>query len=81
MSFNKNKLQEVDFTDCDLNLSVFDNCDLQNAIFKNTNLQNPDLRSSYNFSIDLENNQIKGAKFTLETIVGLLIKYNIDSNF
>mgnify|MGYP001950459629 FL=1 len=77
ISFQKTKLQEVDFTECDLSLSVFDDCDLQNAIFKNTNLQNTDFRSSYNFSIDPENNQIKGAKFTLETVVGLLTKYNI----
>ncbi|MDO5968196.1 pentapeptide repeat-containing protein [Flavivirga aquimarina] len=75
--FNKSKLQEVDFTECDLNTSIFDNCDLLNAVFKNTNLQNTDLRSSFNFIIDPENNKIKGAKFSLESVKGLLIKYNI----
>ncbi|WP_306456210.1 pentapeptide repeat-containing protein [Winogradskyella undariae] len=76
-SFKKTKLQEVDFTECDLSSSAFDDCDLQNVIFKNTNLQNADFRSSSNFTIDPENNQIKGAKFTLETVLGLLTKYNI----
>ncbi|WP_372752687.1 pentapeptide repeat-containing protein [Mariniflexile sp.] len=77
ISFKKTKLQEVDFTECDLSSSTFEDCDLQNAIFKNTNLQNADFRSSFNFKIDPENNQIKGARFTLETVVGLLSKYNI----
>ena len=75
--FAKSKLQEVDFTDCNLNSSVFDDCDLLNTIFDNTDLQNADFRNSYNFTIDPENNKVKGAKFTLETVVGLLNKYNI----
>ncbi|MEO9952202.1 MULTISPECIES: pentapeptide repeat-containing protein [Nonlabens] len=75
--FYKSKLHDVDFTECDLSYSVFDDCDLQNAIFKNTTLKNADFRSSSNFIIDPENNRIKGAKFTLETVVGLLTKYNI----
>jgi len=77
IAFNKTKLQEVDFTECNLSSAVFNDCDLQNAIFKNTNLQNADFRSSTNFTIDPENNKIKGAKFTLDTVVGLLTKYNI----
>lgn len=77
MVFTKSKLQEVDFTDCDLSASVFDGCDLLNATFTNTNLKNADFRTAYNFAIDPENNQIKGAKFALQTVGGLLSKYNI----
>ncbi|WP_108801942.1 pentapeptide repeat-containing protein [Aquimarina sp. Aq107] len=75
--FKKSKLQEVDFTECDLSSAIFDDCNLQNTIFNKTDLQNADFRNSFNFTIDPENNKIKGAKFTLETIVGLLTKYNI----
>jgi len=75
--FTKSKLLEVDFSECDLNSSVFDDCDLLNAIFDNTNLQNADFRNSHNFTIDPENNRIKGAKFTLQSVIGLLTKYNI----
>jgi len=64
--FKKSKLEAVDFTACDLSF-----------VFNTTNLQNADFRNSYNFTIDPENNRIKGAKFTLETVVGLLTKYNI----
>ena len=77
MTFKKSKLHEVDFTDCDLRESIFDECDLQNAIFYNTDLQKGDFRNSFNFTIDPENNKIKGAQFALETVVGLLKKYNI----
>ncbi|MCK8481689.1 pentapeptide repeat-containing protein [Psychroserpens algicola] len=75
--FKKSKLREVDFTECDLSASIFDDCDLLHATFNNTNLQNADFRNSTNFIIDPENNKIKGAKFTLETVIGLLTKYNI----
>ena len=75
--FSKSKLQEVDFTECNLNSSIFDNCDLLNAVFKNTNLENTDLRNSFNFIIDPEYNKIKGAKFSLESVEGLLTKYHI----
>ena len=75
--FAKSKLQEVDFTQCDLSSSVFDDCDLLNAIFYNTDIQNADFRNSHNFTIDPENNRIKGAKFTLQSVGGLLAKYDI----
>ena len=73
--FTKSKLHGVDFTECDVNTSTFDACDLLNAIFKSTDLQNTDLRNSYNFIIDPENNNIRGAKFSLESLKGLLTKY------
>ena len=72
------KLDEVDFTDCDLSNSIFDNCDLTRAVFSNTKLENADLRTSYNFSIDPEINRIKKAKFSLLGLSGLLEKYDIE---
>jgi len=49
-------LEQVDFTQSDLTGSAFKNCDLLNAIFKMTILEGADLKSSYNFSIDPEQN-------------------------
>ena len=72
------KLDEVDFTDCDLSNSVFDNCDLTRAVFSNTKLVKADLRTSYNYSIDPEINRIKKAKFSLLGLSGLLEKYDIE---
>jgi uncharacterized protein YjbI with pentapeptide repeats len=76
--FQNSQLQETDFTECDLTNSVFDKCDLMNATFDNTILEKADLRTSYNFSIDPERNNIKKAKFTLQGVPGLLNKYDID---
>jgi hypothetical protein len=51
---------------------------LTGARFENTIIEKADLRTSYNYSIDPENNRIKKAKFSLAQIAGLLDKYNIE---
>ena len=71
-------LHEVDFTEADLTESTFENYDLIRAMFENTILQKADIRTSFNFSIDPELNQMKKAKFSKENLSGLLGKYNID---
>ena len=70
-------LQEADFAEADVSNSTLDNCDLKRAIFENTNLEKVDLKTSYNYSINPETNNIKNAKFSLNGIAGLLEKYNI----
>jgi uncharacterized protein YjbI with pentapeptide repeats len=77
LSFKNCNLKEVDFTEAELNEVIFDNCDLASAIFKNTNLVKAGLRTSYNFLIDPEWNNIKKSKFSLQGLPGLLQKYNI----
>lgn len=76
-NFTASKFHEVDFTECNLSNSIFKDCDLHLATFKQCNLQKVDFRSTVNFTIDPEMNKINGAKFTLETIKGLLTSYNI----
>lgn len=71
------RLAEVDLTGADLNNSVFDQCDLLNASFENTNLEKADFRTAYNYIIDPELNRIKGARFSLPAVTGLLTKYQI----
>ena len=77
-TFVDSKLLEVDFAECDLTSSVFDNCDLSRATFDSTIIEITDLRTSFNFSIDPENNRIKKALFSLSEIGGLLNKYDIE---
>lgn len=71
-------MHEVDFTDTNLSNTNFTECDFSGALFNGTNLQKADLRTSSNFSINPEQNLIKGARFSLETLPGLLHKYKID---
>lgn len=77
-SFNSCQLKGVDFTEANLKACFMQSCDLSDAIFENTILEKADLRYSYNYSIDPENNRIAKAKFSLQNIIGLLSKYNIE---
>lgn len=77
-TFKDSSLQEVDFTETDLTGSTFSNCNLSGAIFNKSILNKADFRTSYNFSIDPEINQIRKAKFSLAEIPGLLNKYDIE---
>jgi uncharacterized protein YjbI with pentapeptide repeats len=72
------KLEEADFTKADLNGALFDQCELLNASFDNTLLEKADFTTAYNYSIDPENNYLRGAKFSLPSVTGLLNKYDID---
>jgi uncharacterized protein YjbI with pentapeptide repeats len=76
--FKDCSLLEVDFTEADLSNAVFENCDLSGTKFEKTNLEKADLRTSFNYSIDPEINKIKKAKFSIEGIIGLLDKYDIE---
>ena len=57
---------------------MFENCDLEHAMFDRTILENADLRTSFNYSIDPENNRIRRAKFSITAVAGLLEKYDIE---
>jgi uncharacterized protein YjbI with pentapeptide repeats len=70
-------LVETDFTECDLSNSLIDNCDLSGAVFENTILEKADFRTSSGYSIDPELNRLRGARFSLPGIAGLLGKYGI----
>jgi uncharacterized protein YjbI with pentapeptide repeats len=71
------QLQEVDFSESDLNEGVFNDCDLTHATFERTNLEKADFRTASNFSIDPENNKLKKAKFSTDGLAGLLTKYQL----
>lgn len=75
--FKNCNLQETDFAEAELTESVFDNCDLQRTIFQRTNLEKVDFRTSFNYSIDPEQNRIKKARFSRMGLSGLLYKYGI----
>jgi uncharacterized protein YjbI with pentapeptide repeats len=76
--FANSQLMEVDFTGSDLTSSKFTECNLTRSVFDNTIIEKADFRTSFNFSIDPENNRIKKAKFSLTGVSGLLDKYDIE---
>jgi len=75
--FNGSKLIEVDFGECDLIEAHFEGCDLSGAIFENCDLAKADFRNAINYHLDPEQNKLKGARFSVEGLHGLLGKYQI----
>ena len=67
----------MDFAEANLNGARFEECDLLNAIFDNTLLEKADFSTAINYSIDPDNNYLRGAIFSLPSVTGLLDKYNI----
>ncbi|AMR31481.1 hypothetical protein A0256_08605 [Mucilaginibacter sp. PAMC 26640] len=76
-TFTDCSMMETDLTEADLTDAKLINCNLNRAFFSRTILKGADLRSSYNFAIDPEDNQIKKARFSLHGLPGLLGKYEI----
>ncbi|MES2767084.1 MAG: pentapeptide repeat-containing protein [Bacteroidota bacterium] len=76
--FLKTSLKDVDFSGTELMSAVFKECDMLGAVFNRTFLQKADFTEAYNYAIDPELNTIKGAKFALDGLPGLLMKYDID---
>ncbi|MFZ4523550.1 MAG: pentapeptide repeat-containing protein [Bacteroidales bacterium] len=75
--FNECSIREVEFSEADLTSSSFLLCDLTRTVFQHTVLEKADFRSARNFSIDLETNRVKGAKFSSAGVIGLLDKYQV----
>ena len=70
-------LDEADFTNADLTAGVFDECVLTRTVFHDTVLLEADFRTASGFVIDPEANRLRGAKFALAGLPGLLEKYEV----
>lgn len=75
--FSNCSLRDTDWEESDLTQAIFENCDLGGAKFINTTLAKADFLTAYDFDIDPERNQVKGAKFSMSGLPGLLYKYNL----
>ena len=76
-TFNGCSLKGADFTEADLTGTCFDGCDLAGTVFSRTNLSQADFRTSRNYTINLEANLARKAKFSLAGVAGLLNQYDI----
>ncbi len=75
--FNHCSLPEADFTNADLTGSTFAHCDLTGTIFHNTQLAGADFTTATGFSLDPEANAVRGTRFALAALPGLLDKYGL----
>jgi uncharacterized protein YjbI with pentapeptide repeats len=70
--------QSVDFSDANLSEGDFAESDLKNSIFLHTNLAKANFVGAVNYSIDLTQNNIKKARFSLPEAVRLLNTFAIE---
>jgi uncharacterized protein YjbI with pentapeptide repeats len=70
-------LPEADFTNADLSEAVFQSCALPHATFHHTRLPGADFTTASDFDLDPESNELRGARFALTSLPGLLSKYGI----
>lgn len=70
-------LKGASFINCDLAGAVFKDCNLELGIFVNNTLTQVDFSTSYNLTIDPEQNKLKKTKFSLHSLPGLLTKYDL----
>ncbi len=76
-AFSGCRLHEADFSGADLSEATLDDCDLLDAVFDGTNLEKSDLRTAHHFIIDPQRNRVKGARFSLNGLPGLLSGYQL----
>jgi fluoroquinolone resistance protein len=70
-------LVEADLSGTVLANAEFNECDLAGAVFDGTDLTGADLSTARHFDIDPTSNRIKGARFALHGLPGLLTRYGI----
>jgi fluoroquinolone resistance protein len=73
----KCEAKEVDFIETDLSKGDFQNTDFEKSRFFKTNLTNANFKGAVNYNIDIHNNQIKKARFSLPEAINLLKSLDI----
>lgn len=68
---------EVDFTQANLTNASFQECSLNEAVFHHTQLTGADFTTATGFSINPENNPLRGARFSLPGLLGLVDTYGV----
>lgn len=72
------KLHDVDFRSGDFTEASITGCDLTNSLFARTNLSQADFSDSVNYTIDVLENRLTGAKFSRFEALALLESLGIE---
>ena len=70
--FSDNNIQESLFDDCNLKESNFKGCQLERTQYTNCDMRKADFRDTSGYQIDLLSNQLEGARFSFPDVVNLL---------
>lgn len=77
MDFSDSTLYDCFFQECGLKQTDFRRCDLENTVFQNCNVAKADFRDARKYRINVMNNIITKAKFSLPDAIGLLDGFDI----
>lgn len=69
--------KEVSFIETDLEKANFSNTDLKGALFQKANLKKANFEGAKNYFINLENNRVQKAVFSMPEAMALLTNYDI----
>lgn len=70
-------LHDCYFQDCALGQASFRECDLRNTVFHHCDLSRADFRDARNYGINVMNNKISKARFSLPDAIGLLAGFDV----
>ena len=70
--FSASRIFDCFFQECELREAVFAEADLRNTVFQGCDLRKADFREARSYAINIEDNRIAKAKFSLPEVVGLL---------
>jgi len=75
--FLHSSLKDVNFTGCNLSNSNFAQSDLLGTLFNRSILKQADFSEAQHFVIDPELNDVKKASFSLDGLLGLLVRHDV----
>lgn len=75
--FSSNELKDCIFSDCNLTDSIFKDSDLTNTEYVRCDLTRADFRDSFGYRINVNSNNVKGAKFSAPEALRLLDCFGI----
>lgn len=76
-TFTACELLEADFTGANLSDIEFDECNLDQAIFRDCTLRGTDFRTALNVSLELTENEVRGANFRADQLPSLVSSFGL----
>ena len=71
------KAHDIDFREANLSHASFVGTDLHNSLFMHTSLNHADFTEAINYIIDIQQNRLSRASFSLPDVIGLLTSLDI----
>ncbi len=77
INFGESELLRCEFLWSDFSGADFSSCNLKGTRFSNCNIEKSDFRGTDNLMIDLQDNRVKGASFSISAAPELLLPFGI----